>query len=127
MMRTRPPLLLVVSALALVVLGVLITPERLIELGPFRRSLTFDNPYVVKTALIEVAFFRVSCIVFGTLLLGSAVFWRQVLASGPVQAIVSHRFEHTGYFEGPRSLWNMSLSVRQWRGCLEFRISLLAA
>ena len=92
-------------------LGVLITPERLIELGPFRRSLTFDNPLVVKTALIEVAFIRVSCFVFGTLLLGSAVFWRRVLASGPVRAIMSHRVEQTGYFEGPRSPWNLSLSV----------------
>lgn len=111
MMRTRPPLLLVASALVLVVLGVLITPDRLIELGPFRRSLTFDDPYVVKTALIEVAFIRVSCFVFGTLLLGSAVFWRRVLASGPVRAIMSHRVEQTGYYEGPGSLWNLSLLV----------------
>ena len=111
MMRTRPPLLLVASGLALVVLGVLITSERLIELGPFRESLTYDDPLVVKTALIEVAFIRVSCFVLGILLLGSAVFWRRVLASGPVRAIMSHRVEQTGYFEGPGSLWNLSLSV----------------
>ena len=80
-------------------------------LGPFRQSLTFDNPFVVKTALIEIALIRVFCLVFGTLLLGSAVFWRRVLASAPVRAIMAHRVEKIGCFEGPRSLWSLSSSV----------------
>lgn len=48
----RPPMILVGLAVVFLALGIFISPERLIELGPGRVSLTSpqENPFAAPTA-----------------------------------------------------------------------------
>ena len=72
---SRRPLSLVVVAVALVALGVLLTPSLLIALGPMRGSLTHENPLVRRTTLLEVNVLRGLCFAAGAVLLAVWARW----------------------------------------------------
>lgn len=86
----RPPFILVLLALLSLALGVLITPELLIELGPFRISLTSDNPLTSRTARIEIAVLRGLCIFAGVFLLALTIWWHRFVETTLIKIIAEH-------------------------------------
>lgn len=88
----RPPMILVGLVVVFLALGIFISPERLIELGPGRVSLTSpqENPLAAPTARLEVAAFRGFCFVAAAVLLGVIIWWRRLTASAWFQAITNH-------------------------------------
>jgi len=58
---SKPPLSLLVLATVLLLLGVFVTPELLIYLGPMRKSLLAENELIRNTTLVQVEVFRVVC------------------------------------------------------------------
>ena len=106
----RPPFILVLLALLSLALGVLITPELLIELGPFRISLTSDNPLTSRTARIEIAVLRGLCIFAGVFLLALTIWWRRFVETTLIKSIAEHPgSRHRDSARSP--IWNRSLYV----------------
>jgi hypothetical protein len=86
----RPTLLLSGLALVFVALGIFISPELLIELGPGRVSLTSDNPLTQQTARLEVTAFRGLCLVIAVVSFSISIWWRQLVASALFRTITNH-------------------------------------
>ena len=86
----KPPILLSGLVLVFVALGIFVTPELLIELGPGRRSLTANNPLTQQTARLEVTAFRGLCFVAAVVLFGISIWWRRLVASALFKTIANH-------------------------------------
>ena len=86
----KPPILLSGLALVCIALGIFVTPELLIELGPGRRSLTLHGPLAEQTARLEVTAFRGLCFVAAVVLFGISIWWRRLVASAIFKTIANH-------------------------------------
>jgi hypothetical protein len=71
----RRPLSLLVLVIALAALGVLLTPDLLIALGPMKGSLTHENPLVRRTTRLELNVVRTLCFVSAAVLLVVLARW----------------------------------------------------
>ncbi len=90
----KPPILLSGLALVCIALGIVVTPELLIELGPGRRALTLHGPLAEQTARLEVTAFRGLCFVAAVVLFGISIWWRRLVASAilkPLWVISGHK------------------------------------
>jgi hypothetical protein len=113
----RAPILLWVLAPIVLFLGVYLTPERLIELGPLRTSLTDQiRPMAAQTAHLEVAVLRVGAIVVGISLFGVGIFWSRVRNSGLIVWIGSQSDQFNPIMPDPHEVrpLTMGLVVVAW-------------
>jgi hypothetical protein len=113
----RRPLSLIVIAVALLGLGVLLTPSVLIALGPMRGSLQHENPLVRRTTLLEVNVIRAMCFA-GAVVLGLvALRWRAFRDSRFVGSVVNHPVDDAMVRPGPLvgpSLFVMLAALTLW-------------
>lgn len=80
-----------VLALLCLLIGIFITPELLISLGPMRLSLTSDIVAVRKSAHAEVMLFKILCYFLAFLLTVIAITWKKISGSSFVQQINAHQ------------------------------------
>jgi hypothetical protein len=104
----KRPVTLLVLAVLLIGLGVLLTPEVLIALGPMRGSLTHSNPMVRRTTLLEVNVVRALCWGAAVVLLALAMRWRAFRSSRLVSGVLEHPLDETADREG---IFNASFGV----------------
>ncbi|MCZ6836164.1 MAG: hypothetical protein O7G85_10355 [Planctomycetota bacterium] len=92
-------------------LGILVTPDRLIDLGPMRMSLTSDNDSVRQIAYIEVHAFRIALILFAITLTTMALTWKRIVCSTFVKSIDAHEALTDKCHQKNSSLFNASLWI----------------
>ncbi len=112
---TRPPLWFLPLIGICLWLGLYISPERLIELGPLRNSLTSDIESVKRIAFLEVSILRGLSIAFAVFLALLWAFWQPLQGShfvayiqatppaSPAFQAIDHPFN--------RAFWILFLSV----------------
>lgn len=86
----KPPLLLSVLGIVFAALGIFVSPDLLIELGPGKVSLTSDNPLVQQTARLEVVVFRSFCFIAVIVFFAISIQWRRLIASNLFKTIANH-------------------------------------
>lgn len=96
------------SAAVFLVISILLTPERLCDLGPMRESLQHELDSVRNTARAEVLIARIACGLAAVAMLIAAVFWQRLRRSRFVANVVAHPI-----VEAPGSdlLFNRSLLI----------------
>jgi len=96
-------------ALIFIVLGIFITPDLLISLGPMRQALTWKEISVRRVAYFEVYMFRGLCILISICLFIAAMKWKQIRESSFVARINNHVPLETKRHQKIMSVWNPSL------------------
>ena len=96
---------------SLVALGVFTTSERLIELGPMRKSLCSEIPSVKRIAHLEVLLFRVLCFFGAALTAVGVLMWKRIYGSSFVRRINAHEIEHSSIRNAAIAPFNASFVV----------------
>jgi hypothetical protein len=86
----QSPNMLYLFAAICVVLVVVITPERLIDLGPMRGSLTSIIESVRKVAYLEVLMLRILLFILAVSSVCVALYWEKITHSALVAAVNTH-------------------------------------
>lgn len=120
----RRPLSLLVTVIALAALGVLLTPDLLIALGPMKGSLTHENPLVRKTTRLELNVVRTLCFVSAAVLLAVVARWDAFRNSGLVTGALEQPLDE-GDVVRQRTCLNVSLvamlaSLAAWLAYVKF-------
>ncbi len=108
---SKPPLSFLVLATVLLLLGVFVTPELLIYLGPMKKSLLAENELIRNTTLVEVEIFRIVCFILSFLVIGVFSVWKRILRSKTVVQLNEYQEAEPTNQNRPHSLSNCSLFI----------------
>ncbi len=112
----KSPKALYVIALLCIILGVFITPEQLIALGPMRLSLTSEIESVREIAYLEVLLARIFLCGTGLLLTILGFTWQRLINSSLIQSINAHVPMGMARHNTASRLFNKSLFITM--GCV---------
>jgi len=87
---TLPQILLFILAFFILALGIMVSPEHMIALGPLSKSLTSDIPEVKQLAYTEVKLLKILLYIFAFSLIAIASFWKRIINSSIIQRINNH-------------------------------------
>ena len=77
--KSHTPIFLLGLALFSVVMGIFLSPDLLISLGPMRTSLTSDIELVKQSAYLEVTLIKYFFHICGFLFLALVIFWKRIV------------------------------------------------
>jgi hypothetical protein len=125
----KRPVGLLILAIALIGLGILLTPSVLIALGPMRGSLTHSNDLVRRSTLLEVNVLRALCWSAALVLMIVALRWRAFRSSRLVAGVLEHPIDESSSRPAPLlgfSFWVMLAAQAAWLAYVKFGARVLS-
>ena len=87
---SKAPKFFYVIIIISIILGIVVTPNLLISLGPMSKSLTSNIESVRNIAYLEVLLLRILFFFLSLLVTSITIYWRKIIDSGFIQAIDNH-------------------------------------